>query len=353
MKKKEKPTKKTPRSRAPESPSRPAAYKKVQICSGNTHAAHASTGEAQPPSNPLVSKQLTAALGLFLGPIEELEKALSEGRTYIHPFSIKDMLAKLKGDGVLPVAVWAKETADWISTSDPAKAAEALCRFTFELVEKLNQLDSAGALRLARKRIPAWPTNSAQAGVGTEANLVTRTESRAGTRKNRGDLIEGDWRKWVEAACEAARYNARYGLAFDKLRRVSSLKKTVNFAPKRMRKTMEVDWYETPGKRVFLWPWWMNWCFAVPEELRPESLKAYERAVEGLLLWHLVISGGMKEGAALLGEELNPIPGARVDGEVHGRIGADYDPDLANRVNERVLRTLRALARNTRKRTAA
>jgi hypothetical protein len=353
MKKNKKPTKKIPRSQAPESPAPAVAVKRVQICSGNNRPASDSPPEIQPPTNPLAATQRLAAFDLSRGPIEELEKALSVAPGCIHPFSMKDKLAKLDGDAVLPVAIWAKDTAGWINTSDPAKAAEALCQFTFELVEKLNQLDDAGALRLARKRITEWPTNVARPGVGTEAHIVTRPESRAGTAKARADQTKGNWREWVEAACEAARFNNRYGLAFAELRRRSTLERTVNLAPRRMRKEMPVQWYRTLGGRVFLWPWWMDACFVIPEELRPESLDAYERAVEGLLLWHLVVHRAMKEGAAMLGEEFSPPRGGKGGGVAHGRIGADYDPELANRINWQVIRTLRALARDTRKRTAA
>lgn len=308
----------------------------------------ASKQEAPPPSNPLAAKQRIAAGALSLGPIEKLEEALSEGRRFIYPFSIKDMLTKHEKNDVLAVVGWARDTANWISPNDPAKAAEGLCQFTFELVEKLHQLDESGALRSARKRIPKWPQNVDLAGVGTEANIATRPASRAGTRQKREDQEETDWRKWVVAACEAARYNERYYLAFLKLRGVSKPKQPMNIAPKRMRKTMAVESYLTPGGRLLLWPWWLNDCFAIPDELRTESLGAYKKVVEGLLLWHLVFHNAMKDGAALLGEELHPPRGSKAGGKASGGLGVDYDPILAGRIRDQIMRTLVALSKNSR-----
>ncbi len=344
MKKNKKPTKKTPRSRAPESPAPAVAVKRVQICSGNNRPASDSPPEIQPPTNPLAAKQRIAAVALSFLPIEQLEISLAEGRSVIQPFTIKDMLAKLNGDDVVAVTVWARETADWINTTDPTKAAEGLCQFTFELVQKLNQLGGSTELRRARKTIPAWPTNVTCAGVGTEANIVTRPESRAGTRQKKGDQSDGDWRRWVEAACEAARYNNRYALAFWTLQMASTLEKTENRAPSRMRKTMQVQSYRTPGGRELIWPWWMEYCTDIPEELRAESLGNYERVVEGLVLWHLVVQGGMKEGAEMLGEGDQLQYGGKAGSHADRSKTPDYDPLLALRITERVRKALHALA---------
>ena len=188
-------------------PARP--YKKVQLCPGNDRSTADSGNEPQRPSNPLATKQLCAAISLLWKPLKELEEELAEGRAFIHPFTIKDMLVKLKGDDVLSVSGWAREAAERIKANDPAKAAEGLCQFTCELVEKLNQLHAALALGDAPTRIPKWPTNIPSHDVGTDAKTIALIESRAGTLQNSSVHTDANWRTWTQAACEAVRLETR------------------------------------------------------------------------------------------------------------------------------------------------
>jgi len=302
---------------------------------------------------------VVSSLYSFVFPIAELENLLADGRSLIRPVSIDDVITGSRDDSAVELLKHLRYALAWTSGGSEKAAAEAVCQIGFEFVERLNGLAEGGALGNAPKRLRAWPINFAPGAsggaskmkdevalfealrVGSQALITAGPKSRAGTARKG----KGGWRDETEAAIKATMLNAQWLIPFHRLRRESKLIATVEYWHPRMKARFRVQGFETPGRRLLLWPWWMdelvpltktNPATDLPflERLDGESVGYFKPVIEGLFLWRVIFDKAAKK-----------LQSRIVDRDEGGTVEmAKFQPELMGKVLTGVRYTLLALA---------
>jgi hypothetical protein len=264
-------------------------------------------------ANPFLMMRVVSSLRAFILPVADLENLLADGRSVISPVSLDDVIAGIRHDSAIELLKDLRRAMVWTSGESEQAAAESVCQIAFRLVERLNRLAERGALGDAPRRIRAWPIDFAPGasegaskmkdevalfealGVGSDALVTASPRSRAGI----GKKGKGGWRAETEAALEASMLNAQWFLPLHKLRHESKPLATVEYYHPQMKKRLQVHGFKTPGRRVLLWPWWMddvlelthnNPATGLPflERLDATSVDLFMPVVTGLIYWRVI-----------------------------------------------------------------
>jgi hypothetical protein len=303
--------------------------------------------------------RVVSSLHALVLPIAKLESLLADGRPVISPVSIDDVIAGIRHDSAVELLKGLRQAMSWTTGDSETAAAECVCQIAFRLVERLNRLADRGVLGDAPKRIRAWPINFAPGAsegaskmkdevalfealaVGSKALVTAGPRSRAGTAKKG----KGGWRPETEAAIEAAMLNAQWLLPFHKLLCASKPIRTLEYVHPRMKATLQVRGFKTPGGRLLLWPWWMDKLlpltktnpatgFPFLERLDGRSVDLFMPVIEGLFIWRVIFGKGAKQMQLKV-----------VDQDEGGAAEiARFEPELIGKVLAGIRHTLLALA---------